>query len=223
LDRARAELCKDIAVVVESDSTDARRHVLRQSRDSTGREMEDAEFEELATIVQRTWARCVFDGNMPLSEQREDVGDASYVVLRVGIGEYRRYMEGRTVLVVVEASCAGVDKEGVGCVVAEHLRRSGYMVTRDVGRARLIAEVKVEVSLSEPASGFAGVRTAAGDVVYRMVRRSDGAEVESKQLRGVSARGFSEQALLEAFHADALKRLRAAFGIEEQAGGPAPR
>lgn len=201
--RALGSLCEDIAVVVESTSTDERRHVLKQSRDAAGNEFEEMDFSELAVVVDKTRARCYFEG-MPIKETREDIGGRSYVLLRLNIHDYRRYMATRTVGITVETGHPGIKGDSLRNSLAAHLRQRGYLVSEGF---HYLASLALTPSLNETPAGFQGLKIGTAELAYTLKHLDKGREVESAHCPDLTSRAFTEANVLSGLEDEAVKCL----------------
>jgi len=201
--RALGTLCEDIAVVVESTSTDERRHVLKQTRDADGNEFEEMDFSELAVVVDKTRARCYFEG-MPIKEQREDIGGRSYVLLRLSIHDYRRYMSTRTAGVSMETGHSGIKGDGLRNFLADHLRQRGYLVSDGF---HYLASVALTPTLNETPAGFQGLKVGTAELTYNLKHLDTGREVDSTHCPGLTSRAFTEANVLGGLEDEAVKCL----------------
>ena len=213
LARARKTLCDDILVVVESETTDARRQLLHQTLDGKGNATETMDYKEVVHMVSTSRSRCVFD-NMPVDEQRADAVDQSFVVLRMGIAEYARYLAGRTVQVLVRTKTADVTADAAVSAVTDHLRGDGYLVVTAGGHAEYLGTLSMSASVQDAGVQFAGMLVASGQADWVLVRAADGTEVERVHVGKVGARGFKEQSVLHEFGAAVAAALRKEWGIE---------
>lgn len=197
LERARRSLCEDIRVVVQSDASDARNHVLRQMQSATG-EYESAQFNEVVRIQSSTHARCVFAG-MPIREKRERSGGQCFVVLTLGMADYQAYLADHTVVVQVD-SPPRTDGPSMPTaplleVATRHLQDLGYVVLAD-GPAHYQAILGSEAQVASAGTEFSDVQVATGFATWVLRRLADGAELERVSVPICVARGFSfEQAL----------------------------
>jgi len=191
-------LCDDILVVVESETTDDRKHLLHQAQDGEGEKSEEMDYSEVVRMVSKSRSKCAFD-NMPLHEQREDVGGQSFVVLRMGISDYARYLAGRTVQVQVSSQTDGVNSDAAVEAVTDRLRGQGYLVVTHGTSAKYLGLLNVSVSMQNAGAQFSGMAIASGEADWVLVRSSDGAEIERVHAADITARGFKEKSVLNDF------------------------
>ncbi len=205
LERARRSLCEDIRVVVESEASDARNHVLRQAQSASG-EFNSSHFNEVVRVLTTTRSRCVFE-SVPIQEQRSSQSAGCFVVLRLGIAEYQRHLESRTVLLQTNGNAPEWDIGQALEAAAEHLRASGFVVLRQ-GTGKYLATLTFGASVASAGAEFSDVLVATGSVGWVVTRLEDGVEIERSQLPSVMARGFKQEAAVRNLLAEMARSLR---------------
>lgn len=200
--RALASLCEDIRVVVQSESMDERRHKLKQVTVNNRPVEEVMSFDELTRVVNRTSARCVFEG-MPVKETRDDVGGQSYVWLKLRVSDYIRYMAGRTAAVEVDMGDSSLAGDSLAALVADHLRGKGYLaVVKSGAPSHFRAAITFRPSTQETSTEFNNLIVGTAELTYQLTKISTGVEIESEHISGLKARGFKTDSVLD----DLLKR-----------------
>jgi hypothetical protein len=202
LRRAKAALCEDIAVVVTSTSRDMRTSLLRETAD--GHRV--ATFEELVTVAARTKARCVLPG-LPLLEKRDEAGGNNYVVLRMEVAAWKKFLDQRATYIKIE-SAAGQPLRGVRNVLANYLRYKAYPVATVEDRANMGALVRFESSVGETPDDFQGLHVGTGKLTYSLVRLTGGDEVESFHISDVTARAFKPSVVLQKLEDTAIDKMK---------------
>lgn len=206
--RALAALCEDIAVVVESQSVDRRTFLLKESS-AGGRQ---ASLRELVELVGRTRARCVLPG-LPIVEKREDVGDRSFVVLRLDVGAWKKFMDSRATFVRVEVQGAAGNGGGLHTLLADYLRSKGYPVATVEERANMAAVVRFSASVEKTPDDFQGLRVGTASLSYSLIRLTGGDEVESVHLPDITARAFKQSNVEKKLEEAAVQKLREKLGL----------
>jgi len=212
--RALSALCSDIRVVVQSESTDERVQLLRQTRTADGRKLDEMFYNELTRIVSKTSSHCVFEG-MKFVEKREEIGGKSFVLLRMGIREYVRYMAGRIVTVGVDMGDNALSGDGLVSALSDHLRMRGYVVAvAGNAAARFAASAVFRPEVEETAGDFGNLVVGSAEVTYTLKKLSDGTEVEREHIPAseVKVRKFSTENALKGLEVEAVKVLKKKLG-----------
>lgn len=188
--QALAGVCEDIRVVVESAVEDKRRHLLRQASEN-GEQSDRMEYEEVATVTSRSHARCVFE-DLPVREMhRDEAAGRTYVLLRLGVADYRRFLARRTARLVLDVP-AGTPMDTLSSELSDVLRSVAHPVTT-AQDAPWEARVRFKPAVNEAVEGLK-VATATASV--QLVHVQSGKIAAEAAVDSLVARGYSVPDLL---------------------------
>jgi len=203
--RARADLCDDLRVVVSSELETTRAQTFRDST-SGGKAID---YDEIVRLVERSESNCVFEG-MPLREVPRPVtaGDTVYVRLVLPFAGYSSWLAGRAAAIDVTAdpplprtAAAAIRGALSGCV-----RDLGYL-PHNGGGEKLPYRLEADFSVSLNDTGTGGLVVAKAQPVLRLVHAASGRIRWERDLGALMARGFDREKLVRDLAGMAAEKL----------------
>lgn len=202
--RARADLCDDLRVVVSSEMETTRAQTFRDS--TAGGKTID--YDEVVRLVERSESNCVFEG-MPLQETPQAVtaGEKVYVRLVLPFARYASWLASRAATIDIAAApplpqgaAATLGGALTGCV-----RDLGYLPHHGGKALPYRLEAAVPVTVTDTGTG--GLIVVKAHPVFKLVHVESGRIRWERDLGSLIARGFDQDKLLEDIAGMAAKKL----------------
>jgi len=205
--RAKADLCDDLRVVVSSEMETTRAQTFRDS--TTGGKSID--YDEVVRLVERSESNCVFEG-MPLQEvpRTETVGAKVYVRLVLPFAKYAAWLGSRATSIDIAATpplpqgaTATIGGALTGCV-----RDLGYLPHH--GGEALPYRLDAAIPVTVTDTGTGGLLVVKAHPVFKLVHVESGRIRWEQDLGTLMARGFDKDKLVGDLAGMAAKKLEGA-------------
>ncbi|MFH1531891.1 MAG: hypothetical protein ABIK09_14290 [Pseudomonadota bacterium] len=205
--RAKADLCDDLRVVVSSEMETTRAQTFRDST-SGGKAID---YDEVVRLVERSESNCVFEG-MPLQEapRPETVGDKIYVRLVLPFKTYASWLASRAVIIDVVATPPLPQSANatIGGALSGCVRDLGYLPHH--GGKELPYRMEAGFSLAATDTGTGGLIVLRAHPVFKLVHVASGRIRWERDLGTLVARGFDRDKLVDDLAGMAAKKLEGA-------------
>ena len=205
--RAKADLCDDLRVVVSSQMETTRAQTFR---DSTGGG-KSIDYDEVVRLVERSESNCVFEG-MPLQEapRAETVGKTVYVRLVLPFEKYAAWLGSRAALIDILADppLPQGATATLGGALSSCIRDLGYLPHHGDGDLPYRLEAGFSSTVTDTGTG--GLIVVKAHPVFRLVDKASGRIRWEQDLGTLMARGFNRDKLVGDLAGMAAKKLEGA-------------
>jgi len=202
-------LCKSIHVNIKTSMK-----IVSQQMVSGENNDQKVFFRQMEESINRASARCSFKGRISrlIREVRSKQQDGRYyVVLKMSMVDYVRFLAQRTVVIEVRPNTAASLTEPLTQVILDDLRDDDFVVVEQGGntphfRAELLFEPKIT------ATGLGGLKNGSVQPVYKLVNTKNQRLIKHVCLGTFTAHGFDESMITRKLVEDATNALQKKTG-----------
>ncbi len=205
--RAKADLCDDLRVVVSSEMETIRAQTFRDST-SGGKTID---YDEVVRLVERSESNCVFEG-MPLQEapRPETIGAKVYVRLVLPFAKYASWLASRavTIDIVADPPLPQAATASIGGALSSCVRDLGYLPHHGGGERPYRLEADFSVTVTDTGTG--GLIVVKAHPVFKLVHEASGRIRWERDMGNLMTRGFNRDKLTNELGGVAANKLEGA-------------